>query len=311
MIRRDKIDILVDLSQHLARNRLQVFARQPSPVQVSFAGYPASTGLEAISYRISDRYLESEIEDRRSEIGCGLPSSDAEPRSAERVFLVDSFWCYRSCPGELEINALPATANGYVTFGSLNAFCKINEPVLRLWGRVLSEVRDSRLVLLAPEGSHTERARAILREAGVAPDRLEFLDLRPRSEYLALYRRVDIVLDPFPYNGHTTGLDALWMGVPVVTLGGEASVSRAGLSEVSNLAVPELAAFSVDGYLRLAADLARDLPPLAQLRAILRPRMEASLLMDAARFARQIETAYRSMWRRWCAAKLAAPPPTG
>ena len=119
-----------------------------------------------------------------------------------------------------------------------------------------------------------------------------------------------MVLDPFPYNGHTTGLDALWMGVPVVTLAGEASVSRAGLSELFNIALPELAAFSADDYVRVATELARDHPRLAQLRTKLRPRMECSVLMDAPRFARQIEAAYRAMWRQWCVAKLAAPPPT-
>lgn len=296
LIHRDGIDILVDLAQHLAGNRLPVFARKPAPVQVSFAGYPASTGVEAIGYRISDRYLESAI---GGEGEIRIPKS--ELRSAERVFLIDSFWCYAACGGDVGVNALPALSSGRITFGSLNNFCKVNEPLLKLWARVLGAVKGSRILLLAHPGSHRQRTIDFLGAEGIEATRIEFAEPRSRGGYLELYQRLDLVLDPFPYNGHTTSLDALWMGVPVVSLAGQRAVSRAGLSQLTNLGLPEFVAFTEDDYVRIAAQWAGDLPRLAELRGTLRQRMEASVLMDVPRFARQIEAAYRAMWREWCA----------
>jgi predicted O-linked N-acetylglucosamine transferase (SPINDLY family) len=285
MIRGDEVDILVDLTQHLAGNRLPVFARQPAPVQVSFAGYPESTGLDTIEYRISDRWLET----------------DAERRVGEHVFFVDSFWCYDPCGMEVAVNELPAKRNGHVTFGSLNNFCKINDDVLRLWARVLAEMKDSRLLLLSVPGSHRQRTLDFLASHGAEPGQVEFVAPGPRKEYLELYHRVDIALDPFPVGGHTTSLDALWMGVPVVSLAGQSSVSRAGLSILNNLGLPELVAFAEDDYVRIAAGLAADGPRLAGLRNTLRQRLENSVLMDALHFAQQIEAAYGAMWSEWCA----------
>ena len=295
MIQRDGVDILVDLTQHLAGNRLPLFARKPAPVQVSFAGYPASAGLEAIEYRLSDRYLES---------GCAA----AAPGSRERVFLLDSFWCFDASGIEVEVNALPATKRGVVTFGCLNNFCKVNEPVLLLWARVLGRVSGSRLVILSPLGSHRQRTLEILGTKGVEPHRVEFVEPRARKAYLELYHRLDIFLDTFPYDGHTTSLDALSMGVPVVSLAGPLAVSRAGLSQLSNLGLPELVAHSEDDYVKIAAELAGDIPRLSGLRGTLRERMKASVLMDAPRFARQIEDAYRQMWRAWCARQCSTSP---
>jgi predicted O-linked N-acetylglucosamine transferase (SPINDLY family) len=308
----DRIDILVDLSLHTSGNRLPVFARQPVPVQLSFAGYPESTGVEGIRYRISDRWLVSEgkmqdaghrMQDDSAgdadPVSCILhPASRATP---ECVFLLDSFWCYDPCGIELPVNALPALENGFVTFGSLNSFIKVNEPVLKLWARVLERVDNARLVLLSDPGTQREWVLRVLREAGVEARRVEFVPRLSRAAYLESYQRIDIVLDPFPYCGHTTSLDAFWMGVPVVSLAGERAASRAGLSQASNLGLDELVAFSEDDYVGVAARLAGDLAGLVELRRTLRSRMQASLLMDAPRFARQIETAYRAMWRRWCA----------
>jgi predicted O-linked N-acetylglucosamine transferase (SPINDLY family) len=286
MIRRDGVDILVDLSQHMADNRLSVFARRPAPVQVSFAGYPESAGLDAIGYRISDRYLEA----------C---SADEGTGRKEQVRLIDTFWCYDPCGVEVDVNELPARENGIVTFGCLNNFCKVNEPVLRRWARVLGRVKDSRLILLSGVGSHRQRALETLESEGVEAGRVEFVDFRPRREYLELYHRLDIILDTAPYNGHTTSLDALWMGVPVVSLAGNTRVSRAGLSQLTNLGLPELVAHSETEYVNIAESLARDLPRLARLRSTLRERMQNSVLMDAPRFARNVEAAYRSMWHAW------------
>lgn len=201
---------------------------------------------------------------------------------------------------EAEIGESPAKASGCVTFGSLNNYCKVNDPVLKLWARLLAKLKDSRLVILSPRGSHRQHAMSLFAAEGVEEDRIEFVEPCARENYLKLYQRIDVALDLFPYNGHTTSLDALWMGVPVVSLSGERSVSRAGLSQLSNLGLRELIAFSEGEYVEIAAGLANDIPRLLELRRTLRSRMEASVLMDAPRFARGIEAAYRAMWREWC-----------
>ena len=198
------------------------------------------------------------------------------------------------------IKDLPALEKGYVTFGCLNNFCKINTHVLTFWASIMIAVPDSRLLLLTPPGSHRERTRETLQKLGIDRLRVEFAGRCAPAEYLTLYQQVDIILDSFPYNGHTTTLDALWMGVPVVSLIGQTAVGRGGLSILSNVGMPELAAQTAEEYIRLAVELANDLPELTKLRTTLRERMQASPLMDAPRFARSIEDAYRSMWQAWC-----------
>lgn len=292
LIRKDEVDILVDLSLHTAGNRLPVFARMPAPVQVSFAGYPGSTGVRGIGYRISDGYLEASGKNR--------PVAEQPSTESETVCLIDSFWCYDPCGMKVPVTELPARSTGYVTFGSLNSFCKVNESVLALWARVLVSVSGSRLLLLSPQGRHRLHVLDVLRKGGVTEDRVEFVEVQPRKQYLESYHRIDVMLDSFPYGGHTTSLDAMWMGVPVVSLAGEQIVSRAGWSQLSNLGLPELVAFTAEEYVKIAVELAQDIPRLEALRATLRSRMEASVLMDGGRFARGIEGAYRMMWRRWC-----------
>jgi predicted O-linked N-acetylglucosamine transferase (SPINDLY family) len=300
-IRNDEIDILVDLTQHMAGNRLPMFALRPAPVQVSFAGYPESTGLLAIPSRISDRWLEElgmANTPRPQDSEFRIPNSEFSP---ERLFLLPSFWCYD--PGEMSpaVNSSPAADSGRTTFGCLNNFCKVNEPMLRLWARVLLALPDSRLLILSAAGSHRRQVCAVMEGSGVASARVEFVEPRARKMYLELYHQVDIALDTFPYNGHTTSLDALWMGVPVVSLAGKRPVSRAGLSQLSNLGLPELVAHSEDEYVEIATRLGSDRLRLAEMRRTLRARMEGSVLMDAPHFARKIEQAYRAMWRDWCA----------
>jgi predicted O-linked N-acetylglucosamine transferase (SPINDLY family) len=187
-----------------------------------------------------------------------------------------------------------------VTFGSLNNFCKVNEQVLALWARVLKTVDRSQLMLLAPETRHRSYAIEFLESAGVSSGRVRFEDLRLRRDYLELYHQIDIGLDTFPYNGHTTSLDSYWMGVPVVTMAGETVVGRAGVSQLMNLKLPELIARSPDEFVAIASGLAKDLPRLGEIRSTLRARMEASPLMNGPRFARSIETAYREIWRASC-----------
>jgi protein O-GlcNAc transferase len=287
-IRQDGIDLLVDLALHTGGNQLLVFARKPAPVQITFGGYPGTTGLSSIDYRLTDPFLD--------------PAGLHDDCYAEKSYrLPHSFWCYDPQSEEPAVGPLPAQVNGFVTFGCMNTFWKINEEVIKLWARVLAAVPRSRLLLLAKEGSHRDRVRALFAQHGIAAERVEFCAPRPRAEYLALYQRVDIGLDTLPYNGHTTSLDSFWMGVPVITLVGTMVVGRAGLSQLSNLGLPELAATTPQSFMERAVDLASDLPGLASLRAGLRERVKKSPLMDAAGFARDIETAYRAMWRQWCA----------
>jgi predicted O-linked N-acetylglucosamine transferase (SPINDLY family) len=288
-IRDDRIDVLVDLALHTNGNRLGVFARRPAPVQVTFAGYPGTTGLAAIDYRLTDPYLD--------------PPGSNDAHYAEQSWrLPRSFWCYWPLGTEPAVGEPPFQTQGGVTFGCLNSFRKVNEEVLRLWARVLGHVEGSQLLLLTGAGAHRDRVRELFAAHGVAPDRVTFVAPQPRQQYLALYQRIDVALDPFPYNGHTTSLDALWMGVPVVSLVGTTAVGRAGLSILTNAGLPELAAADADQYAHIAAALAAARPRLAELHATLRARLQQSPLTDAAQFARGVEAAYRQMWCRWCAA---------
>jgi predicted O-linked N-acetylglucosamine transferase (SPINDLY family) len=292
-IRSDRIDILVDLTMHMADNRLHLFAARPAPVQVAWLAYPGTTGLPAMDYRITDAVLDP-------------PDEDVTDRYSERsVRLPDSFWCYDPLTRVPEVNPLPAASEageGRVTFGCLNSFKKTNGDVFALWAQVLRAVDGSRLLLSTPAGDPRTRACESFERAGVDPGRLDFVDQRPRAEYLALYHRIDLCLDTFPYGGHTTSLDSFWMGVPVVTLVGQTVVGRAGLCFAHNLGLPELAARTPEQFVATAVALAGDLPRLGQLRSELRGRMERSPLMDAPRFAHNLDAAYRWMWRRWCEA---------
>jgi len=287
-IRRDGIDILVDLTMHMGRNRLLVFARKPAPVQVCWLAYPGTTGLSTIDYRITDPYLDP-------------PGLYDHCYAEQSIRLPDSFWCYDPLDNQPVVDALPALEKGYVSFGCLNNFCKVNPSVLKIWARVLKAVDHSQLTILAPEGTHRQTALDVLAKEGVAGDRVTFVAQQPRPKYMALYDGIDIGLDTVPYNGHTTSLDSLWMGVPVVTLVGPTVVGRAGLCQLMNLGLPELIASSDEKYVRIAVELAQNLPRLSDLRKTLRGRMRASPLMDAGRFARNLETAYHRMWSTWCA----------
>jgi predicted O-linked N-acetylglucosamine transferase (SPINDLY family) len=288
LVRRDQIDILVDLTMHMANSRLLVFARKPAPVQVSWLAYPGSTGLSAIDYRLSDPYLD-------------LPGMDESIYSEKTIRLPDSFWCYDPLEGrEIPVNSLPALETGLITFGCLNNFCKVNDSVLDLWARVMRPVENSRLLVLAHQGSGRQRVRDRLAQEGIDPSRIEFASHQAHRHYLELYHRIDLGLDTFPYNGHTTTCDASWMGVPTVSLVGQTGVGRGGLSILSNIGLPELVGHSQEQYVHIATELARDIPRLIDLRSTLRQKKEQSPLMDAPRFARNIEAAYRQMWQTWC-----------
>jgi len=285
MIREDGVDILVDLSMHSAGNRLLVFARQPAPVQVAWLAYPGGTGLRGIGYRLTDAHMD--------------PPGETPAWSAEEPVRLPDCWCCFHPVGESpEINPLPALSAESVTFGSLNNFTKVNDRVLALWARVLEAAGGSKLLMLCPEGRARERVRAFFGARGISAERVEFAGFLARWEYLSLYHRIDLGLDPFPFNGMSTTCDALWMGVPALTWPGEMPASRAGLSLLSSVGLGGFAASSEEDYVRMAVELAGNIPRLAELRATLRARMLASPLMDAPRFARNVEAAYRSMWER-------------
>jgi predicted O-linked N-acetylglucosamine transferase (SPINDLY family) len=265
-----------------------VFARKPAPVQVTWGAYPGTTGLETIDYRLTDAYLDP----ADSDVSCYAESS---------IRLPDSFWCYDPLSDEPAVSPLPALANGFITFGCFNNFCKVNEPTLRIWAQVLAAVGSARLMLLAPEGHARAFTLRVLEHGGITPERITFVSRRPsRRHYLEFYHLIDIGLDTAPYNGHTTSLDSYWMGVPVVTLAGPTIVGRAGVSQLQNLNLRELIAKTPEEFVSIVAELAGDMPRLAHLRSTLRQRLQASPLMDSRRFARNVEAAFRDMWRRWC-----------
>jgi protein O-GlcNAc transferase len=283
IIKGDHIDILVDLTLHMADHRLGVFAEKPAPVQVTWLGYPGTTGVKAIDYRLTDPQLD--------------PAGTDSFYTEKSIRLPDSFWCWDPLTDEPSVNPPPAGETGPITFGCLNNFCKVTDAVLDLWAQVLRSVPDSKLLLLAPAGAARTRVKARL---GMLCDRVEFTAYQPRRDYLERYHRIDIGLDTFPYNGHTTSLDALWMGVPVISRTGSTVVSRAGLSLMTTLGLPELVAGTNDQFIQIATSLAQDRKRLAILRSGLRERMQRSPLMDSARFAKNMENAYRLMWQNWC-----------
>lgn len=284
LVRHDRIDILVDLAQHSAGNRLLLFAKKPAPVQVAWLGYPGTTGVPAMDYRLTDPGLDP------PELGDGYGTETL-------VWLPDTFWCYAPLSEEPAVSELPALRNGYVTFGSLNSFKKVSDAALHLWAQVLRAVPSSRLVLVAPPGVARDRVRRVMHEQGVEPERLELLGPMPRPEYLKVYQRIDIGLDPVPYGGGTTSLDAFWMGVPIVTIAGRAPVSRAGATIGHNLQLSDLIATSFQDYAQRAACLTRDLEQLAALRRRLRSRMGLSPLMNARRFVEHMEQVFVHVWR--------------
>ena len=291
MIRADGIDILVDLTMHMANNRLLVFARKPAPVQVTYLAYCSTTGLDAMGYRLTDPYLDP-------------PDSEDEAYSAiysERsVWLPQTYWSYPAPAEAPEVGPLPALSAGKITFGCLNNFSKVTEETLRAWCALLRAVPQSRLLLHAKEGSHRRRVTDFLEREKLDAERVSFAGYAPAGGYFGTYRHIDIALDPFPYAGGTTTCDALWMGVPVVTLAGKTAVSRGGLSILSNVGLPELVARTADEYVEIAAGLAGDVGRLVGLRSSIRQRMASSPLMDGPRFARAVEAAYRQIWQRWC-----------
>ena len=288
-IRADDIDILVDLCGHTEYNRLPLFAWKPAPVQVSWLGYHATTGVAAIDYLVADRWTVAAKE---------------EALFSEKIWrLPETLWCLAPPEFEVAVSSLPALAAGYVTFACFNRLDKMGDAVVALWARVLRSVPGSRLWLKAHALRYdVARGRVVDRFAahGICGDRLILDGPSSRAAYLAAYQRVDIALDPFPYAGATTSVEALWMGVPVITLAGERFMSRQGVSLLMNAGLPDWIAADHDDYVACAVRQASDCQALAALRASLRARVLASPLFDAQRFAVNLEAAWRGMWQAWC-----------
>jgi len=287
-IHADAIDILIDLSGHTAHNRLPLFAWKPAPVQASWLGYVATTGVNAIDYFIADNYA--------------VPQTQ-ESQFVEKVWrMPESMICFTPPEFDLPVSPPPALVNGFVTFGSFNNLTKMNDAVVTLWSQILHGVPNSKLLLNTKQLND-----AVMRETtwrrfadhGIQRERVLLEYVTPRENSLAAYCRVDIALDPFPYNGGTTTAEALWMGVPVLALAGDRLVARMGVSQLANVGLADWIASDQSAYLIKAKQLA-DIPRLALLRAGLRRQVLASALFDAPRFARHFEVALRGMWEIWC-----------
>ena len=291
LIRRDQIDILVDLSGHTDKNRPRLFGMKPAPVQVSWLGYPGSTGMSAIDYLIMDPST--------------APPGAESWVSEALVRLPHGRFCYSPPAYAPHVVMPPSRA---VTFGSFNNGAKLGPHVLRLWARVLEATPGARLVLkwrYFGEAGVQRRLIEAFAAAGVDRERLELRGHSPHGEMLAQYADIDVALDPFPFCGGLTSSEALWMGVPVVTLPLDRIASRQTLAFLHGLGLGDLAASSEDDYVRIAAALAADPARRAQLRATLRPLMAAAPMNDPKLFAADLDAAYRQMWRTWCEGKPA------
>jgi protein O-GlcNAc transferase len=293
LILKNKIDILVDLAGQTANNRLTIFARKPAPVQVTWLGFPASTGLKAIDYRISDHYLTPE---------------DTREYYTEKIWNLNRLsHCYKPPEEAPAVGPLPYFHNGYITFGSFNVAIKLGEQTLELWSLALQAVTGSRLLIKVKHGNDEafqKRIFSYFNDRGIESSRIDIHSFHPTtSGHLDYYNRVDIGLDTFPYNGATTTLEALWMGVPVITQAGDRTSSRYGYSFLNALNLKELAPGNHEDYVKSVKKLAENGETLAALRSNLRRMMLKSEICDWKGFARELEAAYQGMWKLWCASR--------
>lgn len=294
-IRADRIDILFDMAGHTAGNRLLVFARKPAPLQISWLGYAGSTGLAAMDWMLIDRFQVPE---------------GAERYYRERILRMPHSYVAYEAPAEAPpVSASPAVASGRVTFGCFNRPSKITARIIAAWAAILQRVPQSRLVLkyhwISADSSWARWFTEVLASHGVEPGRVEFCGQSPHAELLAEYARIDVALDPFPYNGCVTTCEALWMGVPVITCPGETIAARHSLSHLSNAGLTETIAGDLQEYVELAVAWATDLPRLAEWRHRLRGQMARSPLCAGAQFATDLLVRLRAVWREWAAGPAA------
>lgn len=286
-IRSDQVDILIDLSGHTgSRIRLPVFCRKSAPIQVSWLGYPNTTGLSAIHYRLTDAIAD--------------PPGFEDNLYAERLIrLPNGFLCYRPAENAPEVGTPPFNRNGYITFGTFNMLSKISPGVIALWARILRRVKNSRLLLKChyfADHATAEHFIRIFTDFGISRDRIDIRSFVPGTkEHLAVYNEIDIALDTFPYNGTTTTFEALWMGVPVVTLSGDCHAARVGASIMTRLGLSGLVALTSSEYINLAENLANDVERLDKMRSSIRRALENSSLCDAVAFGKDMGDAFENM----------------
>lgn len=290
MVREDRIDILVDLAGHTNNNRLPVFSRKPAPIQITYLGYPNTTGLPMMDYRLTDEWAD--------------PPGMSEHLHTEKLLRLEKgFLCFTPPTESSDITPLPSIERGYVTFGSFNALPKITAEMLAAWARILLRVPDSRLLIKNAQLTDPvlqERLRDHFVRLGVNHERVEILGRTSKEEHMAAFANVDIALDTFPYHGTTTTCDTLWMGVPVIILAGTSHVSRVGVSLLSRIGLDEHIAYSVDEYVERAIRLANSAEELSGLRQNLRTMFVDSGLCDGVTFAQTVEQVYRQRWQAWC-----------
>jgi predicted O-linked N-acetylglucosamine transferase (SPINDLY family) len=293
LVEADKIDVLVDLAGHTGGDRLLLFAQKPAPVQVSYLGYPNTTGLKEIDFRFTDEWADP-------------PGGESDRFHVETLWrLRGGFLCYSPPRVAPEPAAPPSATRGYVTFGSFNHWSKMTHEVVALWAQLLREIPRSRILL---KGKHlldpylSPRVYDMFEAQGIERERILLRATKSvtTAAHLAMYGEMDVSLDTFPYNGTTTTCEALWMGVPVVTMAGRVHAGRVGVSLLHAIGMEQWVAHTPEEYVKLAARLARDTPRRAALRISLRSTVAASGLCDRARLAREVEAAYRQMWHAWC-----------
>jgi len=290
-IQADQLDILIDLAGHTAHNRLLVFASKPAPLQVNWLGYVNTTGLESMDYRITDNIVD--------------PVEEGNYLHSEKIIrLQNGFFCFAPPQKSPPLGDLPARQRGHITFGSFNKLTKINKGVIALWSQIMHQLPGSRLRLMAKplaDAPTRDRYFTLFQANGIPSNRIEMITYTPSYyDYLNQYAQIDISLDPFPHNGHTTTCDSLWMGVPVITLHGDRYASRMGASILTRLKLEGFVAETKEAYLQKAVKLATNLDTLQELRAGMRKQITASPIYDAKRFAAEMESIYRGIWRGWC-----------
>lgn len=285
-IRADGIDILIDLSGHTALNRLLTFARKPAPIQITWLGFPGTTGLQAMDYYLTDRFF--------------LPPNKFDHLFTEKPVYLPATGPFLPSAEAPEVNALPALTNDYLTFGSFNRRTKINRSVVALWAEILRELPDSRMVIGAMEGTEGDSLMACFAEEGITSDRLRVFAKSDMKTYLGLHHQVDICLDTFPYNGGTTTFHAAWMGVPTLTLSGASPVSRTGSSILGQLGLLEFHTESRPALVSMSKNWANRKSDLSAVRASLRQRFSTAPLGQPPLIAAKLEQAFRTMWQRWC-----------
>lgn len=288
LVRRDGIDILVDLTGHTDSHRLLTFARKPAPVQVTWNGYANTTGMSAVDYRVTDALADP-------------PGMTEHLHSEKLVRLPEIYMAFTPPPVSPAVSAAPVLEAGHIRFGSFNALSKVTPQVIRVWSDILRALPDAQLSMFTvPAGRTRERVVRDFALRGISDERLELIPKLPFPQFLAAHSRIDIALDPFPFSGTTTTCQTLWMGVPIVTLAGKSHVSRVGVTMLSSVGLEQCVAADENDYVRRAVALASNPSRLQEMRRGLRERMNSSPLTNGARLTRFLEDAYAKMWEDYC-----------